>query len=409
MTKRLVLPGTFQRPEAGIVWRDDQDRLGLPLSGLPGWQGNGGPVRGHPSRALPFHVDVANPHPEQGLHCIHMVGVFALWGAPSRDEAGDPGACVRLAENGQTFHLNLYAGRHYSDAFELAERNRSMGDGSSVTTVGVADSEWGPLRVDHLRIDVPKGTKSTSVIFRDLGTRASFVLFDVLFEYDGAGVCPFHSDAGGVALAELASVVRVGDRVRFRRALQQLREGILIASELDEAKGEALTFVSVVCSALLETGGPRDLHKFQLRAAREIDALDSLESVANGAETLLKSLVGNLMVVTTETGDPLVDRALAILERRFAQSLTDKAVASELGLSTSHFRHLFRSATGQPFKRYLFSLRLEKAREMLSSMDLSVAEIARSAGFVSAAHFSRAFASRFSVTPSVLRRDARHT
>ena len=69
-----------------------------------------------------------------------------------------------------------------------------------------------------------------------------------------------------------------------------------------------------------------------------------------------------------------MDRALTLVDRNFAKDLTDAAVAQQLGLSTSHFRFLFKQATGQPFHKYLVSLRLEKARRMLVEQGLPVGD-----------------------------------
>ena len=79
-------------------------------------------------------------------------------------------------------------------------------------------------------------------------------------------------------------------------------------------------------------------------------------------------------------------------------------MAQQLGLSTSHFRYLFKQATGQPFHKYLVSLRLEKARRMLVEQGLPVSTVAKAVGFSALSHFSRAFAQRFSVSPTSLRR-----
>ncbi|RYG22738.1 AraC family transcriptional regulator, partial [bacterium] len=198
--------------------------------------------------------------------------------------------------------------------------------------------------------------------------------------------------------------VRMGDRVRFDRALDQLAVSLKAASDLDEARGQALTFLSMVTAAMLESGGDRSLHRETLEAARELDtlqsSLDVAEAVRRRSEIVAAPRFG-------EFGGPsahLVDRALNLVDRNFAKDLTDASVAQQLGLSTSHFRFLFKQATGQPFHKYLVSLRLEKARRMLVEQGLPVGTVAKAVGFSALSHFSRAFAQRFSVSPTSLRR-----
>lgn len=412
--RSIVEPGIFTRPHGGLRFAaaaeatsDFDANRRLPLAGEPGWQSSGGPP-GHPFRSLPRTLDVPIPAMGGRLVRVHLVGVFALVPIEGREAVGRAGGQVQVCEGRQAVvRQNLVCGRHYSDARSLEPLCRLNGDGTSLETVGVVHTEHGPRRVDLLTLDVDGLAGDGIFRFVSSETEASFVIFDVLFEYEPAPMCPFRGKSGGVSLAELGSVVRVADRVRFGLALRQLEEGILACDDLDEARSIALTFMAVVAAALLEMGAPRAMHRFQLDASRRLDRLKSTASIAETSRSLIAEIVSPVLSRPTTTGDALIDRALAIIERNFGKNLQDTQVADQLGLSTSHFRHLFKQATGQPFHRYLVALRLEKARQMLIEQETSVSEVARLVGFLSAAHFSRAFQKRFAVAPSALRQSRR--
>jgi len=176
------------------------------------------------------------------------------------------------------------------------------------------------------------------------------------------------------------------------------------ATELDEARGQALTFLAVVTAAMLETGGSRSLLKEQLHAAREFEHSVSGEEVWAALEPRIERIASGLIHDSTNPTDHLIDRALALVERNYARQITDSAVAQQLGLSTSHFRHLFRLATGQPFHKYLIAVRLEKAKQMLVEEESPIGSVAKSVGFLGISHFTRAFVQRFGITPSHARR-----
>lgn len=216
--------------------------------------------------------------------------------------------------------------------------------------------------------------------------------------------CPFHAHTGGVALSELSGIVRCADRVRMAKALEQLESGLLRTTDLDEARGEALTFIAMVTAATLEMGGPRSMHRVQLEAARELDRVDSIEQIVEVSHRYVTKIVADLFDPNLTPTQILIDVALDYIGRNSHRDLTDEAVARELGLSTSHFRHLFREATGQPFRKYLMGVRLERARRLLVEGDSPIGEIAVEVGFSGVAHFSRAFAQRFQASPSSLRR-----
>jgi AraC-like DNA-binding protein len=175
---------------------------------------------------------------------------------------------------------------------------------------------------------------------------------------------------------------------------------------LDEARGQALTFLAMVTAAMLEMGGSRAMHRLQLDAAREFDRVSDRDGLAAVARRYVEEVSGDLFPEPQGPSSHLVDRALSIVDRHFARNLSDTAVANQLGLSTSHFRHLFREATGQPFHKYVVAMRLEKARTMLVEEEMAISAVAKAVGFTGLSHFSRAFTQRFSASPSHIRRGA---
>jgi AraC-like DNA-binding protein len=146
------------------------------------------------------------------------------------------------------------------------------------------------------------------------------------------------------------------------------------------------------------------MHRVQLETARALDKCNTNEKVLEEIRKRIEHVAPSMFMEPTNPSAALMNRALAIVERNFAKPLTDALLAAELGLSTSHFRFLFRQATGQPFHKYLISVRLEKARQMLLEGHLPVSQVASRVGFAGLSHFSRAFAQRFSVSPTSVRR-----
>lgn len=111
------------------------------------------------------------------------------------------------------------------------------------------------------------------------------------------------------------------------------------------------------------------------------------------------------------TPDPSVRRAaeLAVRVRErvdaaLDQPLTLTGLAAAENLSPFHFTRLFKSATGVSPYRYVTEQRVERAKHLVLTSDLPIAEIARRCGFASPAQMTRAFRNILSVTPTGLRR-----
>lgn len=404
-SKTYIETLAIKRPREGNIELHARLPHAFSLTDAPAWQSNGGPTRGHPARALPFSLDAELPREAGRLTKVHLLGVFAIFADKEAETSGTLGANVQLADAQHVgFRQDLLNGTHYGNASDLTEIKRINGDGSSVETVGHCVIGPNHYRVDLLTIDIPAETEGATLRFRDLGSPASFVVFDVFAEYEPAVGCPFRSHSGNVSLSELGAVMRLCDRVRFAKAFQQLEKSLMKAEELDEARGQALTFLAVVTAATLEMDGGREMHRVQLDCARALDRCSSTAEVLEEIQHRVHTVAPGMFSEPTNPSAALVNRALSIVERNYAKPLTDAVVAADLGLSTSHFRFLFRQATGQPFHKYLISFRLEKARQMLLEGHLPVSQVAIRVGFAGLSHFSRAFAQRFSVSPTAVRR-----
>jgi AraC-like DNA-binding protein len=258
----------------------------------------------------------------------------------------------------------------------------------------------------------PKRGQALSVRFEDpipvqeLAISVCGGAFDLAALRWGRGAtltCPFRGSGQNIALSDLPAILRMGDRTRFHLAVDQLVSAVATTAELDEARGQILTMLAIIAATSLEFGGGRTLHRHQLDAARTLDRLADLREIAEFARNTCFELAGPLLAPAPSTQDELIELALQTVQRFYAKPLTDASLADRLGLSTSHFRHLFKRRTGLPFHRYLVQFRLEKAKELLSKGQGSVSEVAHRTGFTSLGHFSKCFSARFNVAPSEVR------
>jgi transcriptional regulator GlxA family with amidase domain len=79
-------------------------------------------------------------------------------------------------------------------------------------------------------------------------------------------------------------------------------------------------------------------------------------------------------------------------------------VARASGYSRDHFSQLFKTQQGVTFERYVFRLRLDRARELLTGTDLSVTRVAELSGFGSTQYLCRVFRRALGSTPLAYRR-----
>lgn len=379
------------------------------LSSTVPWQSNGGTTRSHLARSFPFSFEIKVPEAPGALVRVHLVGIFALHSDPASEALGTLGATVQLLAGDRELlaRYDLINGRHYCDARDLGRIGRVVGDGTSIENIGSCLLHDERYRLDALTLDVSGGMRPKRLLFRDLGSPASFVILDAFLEFDGPATrqSPYEKQ-GSFSLGELGSAIRVGDRLKFKKALDLLYVVIDEAEDLDEARAHAVTFLGVVMSALYETTASRPSATLLLNSVREIEATGSRAQLHRIVRERIAEATEGHFAQSDSPSDKLMDRAMAIVERHYAKEITDAMVAAQLGLSTSHFRYLFRQATGHPFHKFVVALRLEKAKQMLIEEELPVSQVATAVGFTGLSHFSRAFTQRFSASPSHIRRAA---
>ncbi|HEX2199929.1 MAG TPA: AraC family transcriptional regulator [Burkholderiales bacterium] len=102
-----------------------------------------------------------------------------------------------------------------------------------------------------------------------------------------------------------------------------------------------------------------------------------------------------------------VQQAIVFMDRHLSDRLTLPLIAGQLKISPCHFAHEFKRATGVAPHQYLIQRRIERARHLLASSDLPIADIALAVGFANQSHFSALFHRVAGMTPQVYRA-ARH-
>jgi len=83
---------------------------------------------------------------------------------------------------------------------------------------------------------------------------------------------------------------------------------------------------------------------------------------------------------------------------------TVHSLAEQVNLSPSYLSDMLRSLTGQNAKQFIHNKLIEKAKELLSTSNLSVSEIAYQLGFTYSQSFNRLFKTKTKLSPLEFRR-----
>lgn len=129
-----------------------------------------------------------------------------------------------------------------------------------------------------------------------------------------------------------------------------------------------------------------------------------LAGIVNHMLGVMYALERNLILNKNYTHMDMINRARLRIREELESNLTIQEIAEDLGVSYSNFRKLFKEYTGLSPSGYQQDLKLQRAKELLSTTNMSVKEIAYRLNFDSPDYFSAKFKIKTGRKPSEMRK-----
>lgn len=137
-------------------------------------------------------------------------------------------------------------------------------------------------------------------------------------------------------------------------------------------------------------------------------AEDNPLGLAASAATLYRIVIEAARQASRATADAKADatieKVVEALESRAFEPVDMTALASEFGLSPATLRRRFATATDLSPKAFQLRLRIDHAKQLLTTSNLAIEAISRAIGLDDAFYFSRLFQDRERCSPSEFRR-----
>ena len=158
--------------------------------------------------------------------------------------------------------------------------------------------------------------------------------------------------------------------------------------------------------------GNTDTFTFFIKQALWDATYASSEYSLQNVDALLTVLFNHLAVAYKERHslqftNPFRKQLLEIrlnLQNDFASSRTLSEYAKMLGVSKSYFQHLYTELFGTSFQQDVIQLRVEHARYLLTTTNLTLDQVAEACGYNNEVHFYRQFKQLTSITPAQYRK-----
>ncbi len=100
--------------------------------------------------------------------------------------------------------------------------------------------------------------------------------------------------------------------------------------------------------------------------------------------------------------NPVLVATVTLMNRHIDEPLSMDDLAAAAGYSRRHLERLFQDAVGKTPGEFYRGLRLDRGRNLLSTTEMTLMEVAIACGFSTVSHFSKSFRARFGTAPTKL-------
>ncbi|QNK57873.1 response regulator [Paenibacillus sp. PAMC21692] len=189
---------------------------------------------------------------------------------------------------------------------------------------------------------------------------------------------------------EIMSKIMLGQSDLMKEYVADYTAG-LKALPIEKAKLEALTLVLSLYviiqkefsqeQSILDIGEP-------LSALRLMNEPDDVLTWTSGQAELFYREFGSWLQHKNEN---IIAKAIRYIEDHYMESCSLTEVAGVVHLSHNYFSNLFKKEKGESFVNYVTSVRMDKAKILLSNTNMKIAEIAESVGYDDPNYFTTVF------------------
>ncbi len=172
------------------------------------------------------------------------------------------------------------------------------------------------------------------------------------------------------------------------------------ADHITDIKLKALEFVLWAEHLAITEGGMEYHFLSRQDYLPSILSLNTLDEIQQWFVSKISAACRDVVSSKENQSSSSVERAKAYIAERYNKDISLDEVSREVDISPYYFSKLFKEETGENFIEYLTSIRINKAKELITGSDMSMKEICTEVGYSDPNYFSRIFKKNVGVTPT---------
>jgi two-component system, response regulator YesN len=205
--------------------------------------------------------------------------------------------------------------------------------------------------------------------------------------------------------SELIELICSGDWERLREVLDILWNNIRFSNlGEDLQKACALELLVVLHRSITRSGKIRQMTVLKISNAQKLMASKTIEELGNCLYGAVQEIMENVQTKKEESLGSTITTVKSFIDNNFSKDITLENTARYFHLSPPYLSRVFSKEVGVPFKKYLTNIKLNHARLLLLSTNMSINEIALEAGYRDISYFCRMFKKNVGMSPNEYRK-----
>ncbi len=207
----------------------------------------------------------------------------------------------------------------------------------------------------------------------------------------------------------LLSLIRVGDRAGARKIFNKMLAAMFLYSPKQVVvRARAIEMMGYLVRAAVEDSPLMEpLMERHMKWIEQIVETKDFDDLCNVLMEALDDFMNSIFLQGVSPVSPAVGKALDYIAANFTEPVSLKEIADAAGLSTFRIAHLLKEATGKTALQNIHYLRIQEARRLLETSDMSCTDVAYETGFGDQSYFIKQFRKWMGITPAKYRKSFR--
>ncbi|WP_034444634.1 helix-turn-helix domain-containing protein [Butyrivibrio sp. AE2032] len=173
-----------------------------------------------------------------------------------------------------------------------------------------------------------------------------------------------------------------------------------VDGDLMSMRLKALEFALYAEHLAYQNGGQTYHYSGRKDYLPQIMELETPEEIRTWFTDKIVSACRNVVSKREERSGDIIRNAKKYIEDHYDKDISLDDVSRVVNISPYYFSKVFKEESGLNFIEYLTNIRIDKAKELLETTNLSIKEICVSCGYTDPNYFSRSFKKNVGVTPT---------